>query len=127
MNWFEKTLLETIPIKQQTVTIKGKSYTVFYIDPAVMQRASSFGCAYKSTIFVRADLSEKVRRFVINHEVYHINDKQRWLGWFGSELRANVICGISDPTGLFATIKASLNTNRLKSYGQVFVKRGWWK
>jgi hypothetical protein len=127
MNWFEKALLAAKPVKQEQVTIRGRTYLVHYIEAAVMERASSFGCAYRSTIFIRVGLPERVRRFVVQHEAYHITDQHHWLGWFGSELRANTVCGVRNPIGLLATIRASLTAPRLKAYGRALVKRGWWK
>jgi hypothetical protein len=127
MNWFEKALLEAKPVKQERVTIKGRSYPVRYIEPAVMERATSYGCAYQSTIFIRSDLPNRIRQFVIRHEAYHIEDKHDWLGWFGGELRANIASGIHDPIGLLLTIKASLNRPRLKAYWGALAHKGWWR
>ncbi len=127
MNWFEKALLEAKPLRQESVIIKGRSYPVRYIESTIMERASSFGCAYRSIIFIRSDLPDRVRSFVISHEAYHIRDEAHWLGWLGGELRANMACGLRDPIGLLLTIKASLNRTRLKAYWRAFVHGDWWQ
>jgi len=116
MNWFEKKLTVTQPIVHKTVTFKGCRYEVYFMNPAVMEEIQSFGHIVGKSIYIKAGLPEKVERFVIQHEIYHLNDKRTWLGWLGKELRANVVCGVRDPAGLTATVRASLNRPRLNAY-----------
>ena len=82
--------------------------------PKVMK--GFFGYAFHDTIFIRADLPQRVRSFVLSHEKYHLMDKRKWWGWVGAELRANLSCGFRDPIGLLATVSASITRSRLKTY-----------
>lgn len=116
MNWFEKKLLVNPPISYKTMTLKGRRYKVYFMKPALMEEIQSFGHIVGKSIYIKAGLPEKVERFVIQHEIYHLNDEHTWLGWLGKELRANVICGMKNPVGLVATIRASLTKPRLNAY-----------
>lgn len=69
-------------------------------------------------MYVKEGLAKRVEKFVISHEIYHIQDKQSWLGWLGRELRANAVCGLKDPLGFLGTIGSSLNKKRLRAYMQ---------
>lgn len=124
MNWFQKKLTEATPLKNVTLTSRGGRYKIYFIDPAVMELNQSFGHIVGKDIYIRSDLPKCVERFVIHHEVYHLNDTHTWLGWMGKETRANLVCGINDPIGLIATIKASLTKSRLKAYWNTFIHSG---
>jgi len=124
MNWFQKKLTEAIPLRKDTITSSEHKYTVYFIEPSIMELNQSFGHIVGTDIYIRADLQKRVERFVISHEIYHLNDAHTWLGWIGKEMRANIVCGISDPIGLVATIKASLTKPRLKSYWNSLVHIG---
>jgi hypothetical protein len=124
MNWFQKRLTEATPLKSVTLTSRGRQYKIYFINPAVMELNQSFGHIVGRDIYIRSDLPKSVERFVIHHEVYHLNDTHTWLGWIGKETRANLVCGINDPIGLIATIKASLTKLRLKAYWNVLIHRG---
>lgn len=66
---------------------------------------------------VREDLFSPVRRFVIQHELYHLVDKHTWWGALGRELRASVVPGLRDPIGLLACVIATfLSWGRIKLY-----------
>jgi hypothetical protein len=78
--------------------------------------APAFGRARGKKAFVRVDLSPRVKKFVIAHELYHLSDNAKWGGWIGREIRANLVCGIKDPFGFLATVIASLNHERLNFY-----------
>lgn len=80
-----------------------------------------FGYSLQNTAFIRADLPMRVRKFVIKHEFHHLQDKRSWLGWIGSEVRANVVCGVRDPIGLLLTITASLRPYRLRTYWKLLL------
>ena len=124
MNWFTELLDKTPPLKRELLTVKTKHYWVNHMNPAIMGRAHSFGCAYKQEVYVRADLSIRIKRFVISHEIYHLNDKHAWLGWLGGEIRANLVAGMKDPVGLLLTIKASLTAERLAAYWRALRRVG---
>jgi hypothetical protein len=118
MNAFEKRLLKTKPLK--TGQFQGSE--VRHMPSSVM--GEFFGYAFQDKIFVRNELSKRVQRFVISHERYHLVDRQKWLGWFGAELRANIYCGLQDPIGLMATITAKPRIRRFVFYAQLVGRLG---
>ncbi len=105
-------------VKTEYVTRGGKVYQVDEVDRS--QLGSGFGKAYVGTNHceVRSDLTQRVKNFVREHELYHLQDPWKWGGWIGREIRANVVPGLKDPLGLAATISASLSPERLAYYWQ---------
>lgn len=72
---------------------------------------------------INKDLNPIIKKFVIEHELYHLTDKYRWMGRFGMELRANIIPGLKNPIGLFATLFATLfSLERIKFYFSLIKK-----
>lgn len=118
MNQFEKSLLKTPPIKSSS--IDGRE--VLYQSPKTLD--GFFGYALDGRVFIRSNPPRRVEKFVINHEIYHLNDRSKYLGWFGAELRANLYCGLRDPIGLILTSKESMNRDRLTKYWNLARKRG---
>lgn len=112
MNWFEAKLLNEQAVEQGA----QKSYEVRFIKAETMKLNGSLGHHVNGIVFVRAGLPNRVSRFVINHEIYHINDSRRWGGWLGGELRSNIACGLRDPIGLLVTVSISLNRERIGVY-----------
>jgi hypothetical protein len=115
---FEQRLLEARPRKLLT----ADGYEIKYMQLDVM--GEFFGYALQNKVYVREGLSDRVEQFVVAHEMYHLKDTSKWLGWFGAETRANIACGLHDPRGLIATIRASLNKRRLTTYLRLFFTRG---
>lgn len=65
----------------------------------------------------REDLSPRVQRFVITHELYHLTDPYTWLGDRGREIRANIVPAMSDPIGFVAcTLATIFSWDRFKLY-----------
>jgi hypothetical protein len=124
MSWFSELLDNATPVKREKIVAGSRTYWVNYMSAEVMERAHSFGCAHKGEVYVRSDLLPKVKRFVISHEMYHLQDRRVWLGWLGGELRANFVPGMKDPVGLLLTIKASLTRERLGAYWRALTKVG---
>jgi len=118
MNWFEERLLSSRPTKIETI----HSINVKHVDASIMDSNSSFGHIVGGEVYVRDDLSNKVKKFVIAHEIYHLNDEKKWLGWVGREARANVVCGVRDPHGFVSTVFASLNKKRIAAYLRSLIK-----
>lgn len=109
-------------LKTEVVERAGVAITVHYVPKEVLHPA--FGWASGGNeVWVRADLSPRVQRFVLAHELYHCTDRANWGGWIGRELRANLIPGLKDPLGMLAAFFASLNRERLRFYGER-LKRG---
>lgn len=66
---------------------------------------------------VREDLSPRVKRFVLKHELYHLTDEHTWLGDRGREIRANFVPAFRDPVGFVACVLATVfNWDRFKLY-----------
>ena len=77
-----------------------------------------FGLALlgKGQVYVRKDLPECVKRFVISHELYHLRDKAQWPIWM--EVKATIHAAMRHPTGFVACVSMSLAPNRLRYYWQ---------
>jgi hypothetical protein len=77
-----------------------------------------FGLALlgKRQVYVRKDLPECVKRFVISHELYHLRDKAQW--WIWMEVKATIHAAMRHPTGFVACVSMSLAPNRLRYYWQ---------
>lgn len=73
------------------------------------------------TIWIRKDLPNVVKRFVKDHELYHLRDKSQNVFW--REVKANVHSAIIHPLGLIVTIILSLQPYRIKFYIQR-IKKG---
>ncbi len=67
-------------------------------------------------VYVRDDLPDPVKRFVISHELYHLKDRAQL--WIWREVKATVHAAIRHPIGFFACVLMSLAPYRLKYYGQ---------
>ncbi len=65
---------------------------------------------------VRDDLPPRIKRFIIQYELYHLTDIWEWWGVLGSEIRANFTAAIKEPIGFLATVVASLNRERIMFY-----------
>ena len=99
----------------EIVTIDDKQYTVEYVPKDEIYPA--FGYSRGDIAKVREDLSPRIKNFVRAHELHHCQDKATWGGWLGREIRANLIPGLRDPIGLFATVWATIsNVDRMKFY-----------
>lgn len=99
---------------------KGKKFKIYFVPKEKLEPV--FGRAYlcgKEGSYgeVRNDLNPLIKNFVIQHELYHLTDDSKWMGRLGAELRANIIPGIKNPIGFFATIFATIfSMKRLKLY-----------
>jgi hypothetical protein len=77
-----------------------------------------FGLALpeKQQVHVRDDLPGCVKRFVINHELYHLKDKAQW--WVWREIKASAHAAMRHPIGFIACVLMSLVPYRLRYYAQ---------
>jgi hypothetical protein len=77
-----------------------------------------FGLALpeKNQVYVRRDLPQPVKRFVISHELYHLGDKAQW--WIWREAKANVHAAMRHPIGFVGCVLMSLTPYRLWYYWQ---------
>jgi len=82
----------------------------------------AFGVAFRDEVRIREDLSPRVKRFVLAHELYHAGDYAEWGGWIGKEIRANIVPAVGDPVGFISTVFASLTPTRLLFYLGRFTK-----
>lgn len=110
MTDYESNLLASKPTK---IDNRG-GYEIRYLLAEEME--DFFGYALQEKVFVRNNLSKNVERFVICHEISHLKDGSHWLGWVGSEMRANVAAGVREPLGFLLTVRSSLNRRRLAKY-----------
>ena len=77
-----------------------------------------FGLALpdRQLVYVREDLPECVKRFVISHEVYHLSDKAEW--WMWREIKATVHAAMRHPIGFIGCVLMSLAPYRIWYYVQ---------
>ena len=109
-------LLKTKPLRREQISIDGKSYWINYMPEKLMREARFSGFAYNGQAYISNELSERDKRFTIQHELYHLRDKRRWLGYCGMELRANVVCGLKDPTGICAALYRGFRKGYVRTY-----------
>jgi len=73
-------------------------------------------------IYIREDLPKVVRKFLIEHEIFHLEDwkrlqkKKKKDNWIWSEIKANAYGTIKQPIGAFVCIIMSLTPARFKLY-----------
>jgi len=106
------------PVSQNSTEIEvvnGQQYHVEYVPREDIYPAYGYGGG--NSAIVRQDLQPSVKKFVKAHELYHCQDKSDFGGWFGREIRANIIPGLKDPIGLAATVwKTITDVDRIKFY-----------
>lgn len=105
---------EEIAMQPYTVErhfINGKEYEVVILPREDLDDPADFGKAFcgDDIAYVRLELPAPVRTFVTYHELYHLIDTRTWGGWWGSELRANVVAGICHPIGFMWCIWLTLS------------------
>lgn len=98
------------------------SHKVKYVTKAEIYPA--FGCAVDGVALIRKDLKPAIKDFVLVHEMYHLNDTFHWGGWWGKEVRANVVAACKHPLGFLQAVFASINRDRIKFYIERFRKKG---
>ena len=74
----------------------------------------AFGEAKNNTVYVRNDLPNIVKKFIISHELYYLEDKTH--NWFLRELKASFYGLFRHPFGFFICVIMSLSPYRLKFY-----------
>ena len=75
----------------------------------------------KNTVYVRKDLPKIVKKFIKEHELYHLRDKSK--NWFWREIKANLYGLSKHPLGFLLCFIMSLLPYRLKFYFNRFKKR----
>ncbi len=82
----------------------------------------AFGDTYneKNIVFVRKDLPLAVKKFVKEHELYHLKDKSK--NWVWREIKANVYGLFKHPFGFLLCVIMSLAPYRLRFYFKRFRK-----
>lgn len=86
-----------------------------YVPPT--QIYPCFGIAYPSQnkILISRDLSGRALQFVLDHELYHLQDASTSILW--REIKANAYAGWKNPTGLILVIIMTVcSFDRLKLY-----------
>jgi len=66
--------------------------------------------------YIREDLPQCVKEFVIAHELYHLQDTARW--WVWREIKANGRGALKHPFGFVVCVLMSLTLTRLGYYWQ---------
>lgn len=110
--------LNSTSFESRVVYVGQKAVRVNFVPKDSIYPA--FGLAFSDEVRVRVDLSPRVKRFVLAHELYHTQDHSKWGGWVGREIRASIVPALSDPIGFVSTALASLSPSRLAFYFQRF-------
>lgn len=123
MENLDKIFKDTKIVAKSKRQVDRRVYEVFFFDKQHFEDENLFllGFVLKEQIYIQSQLPRKIESLVIRHEVYHLNDKNTWLGRYGREIRANVHTLLIDPMGYFATVRYSLNSFRLKTYFRLYV------
>ena len=117
-------IVETIePVNTIPREIDGEKYLINYIDDSKLRVAGFYlsGYTYKGKIYIREGLPNRVEQAVFRHEVYHLEDKHRWLGKYGMEIRAHAHTIIHDPVGFLLVLFHSLNFKYLKTFWRLYI------
>ena len=115
------------PVHREQIRRGSTTYWLNIMPAGYMRKVQLRGFAKNGEAYISEELTRNVRRFVINHEIYHLNDKHRWLGYFGKELRANIICGLKDPSGLLATTISVMKSGGLLRYFKALLGDSYYK
>lgn len=81
----------------------GRDVPVYFVPKKRLE--PWYGMAYghitdeKCCAMVRDDLPRIVKRFILQHELYHLRDRYKWWGVLGAEIRANFVPALRDPIG----------------------------
>ena len=89
---------------------------VIYLTKEALYPRFGHALAGQQRVYVREDLPGCVKRFVLSHELYHLEDRAQW--WVWREIKASAHAGIRDPVGFFACVLMSLAPYRLRYYGR---------
>jgi len=68
----------------------------------------------KNIVYIRNDLPKIVKKFIKEHELYHLKDESKF--WLWREIKANVYGAFKYPLGFLLCIFMSLSPYRLKFY-----------
>ena len=103
-----------------------KNPKVIYVSKSKLYPAFGDAKEIPPRIRVRKDLPKVVRKFVLEHEQYHIKDWQRLTkenkkyNWFWGEIKANIYGAIKHPFGFLICMVMSLHPYRIKMYFKRF-------
>ena len=114
--------------RHEKVTKNGMEFDVYYVPKEVISPAFGYACGDPHEgkyAVVRDDLPNIAKRFVLQHELYHLADRYTWLGALGREIRANVAPGVTNPLGLAATIILTVFSKERRAFYRDRFKRGY--
>ncbi|HMS23519.1 MAG TPA: hypothetical protein PKB09_01805 [Candidatus Saccharibacteria bacterium] len=117
-------IVETIePVNTIARELDGKKYLINFIDDSTLRKSGVYlsGYAYKGKIYIRLGLPKRVEQAVFRHEVYHLDDKHRWLGKYGMEMRAHAHTILHDPFGFLLVLLHSLNFRYIKTFWRLYI------
>jgi len=80
----------------------------------------AFGLAKNNMAYVREDLPKSVQAFILQHELYHLEDKAK--NWIWREIKANLYGAFMPFIGFIYCCVLSLSRDRLRHYYERFKK-----
>ena len=116
-------------MKQSNKLMKNEMEKIKYVSKKKLYPAFGDAQEIPPRIRVRKDLPKLVKKFVLEHEKYHIRDWQRLTKenkkyyWIWGEIKANIYSAIRHPLGSIITLIMSLQPYRIKLYIQR-IKKG---
>ena len=93
---------------------------VKYVSKEKLQPAFGDIDEKKNIAYVRKDLPLVVKKFVKEHELYHLKDKSK--NWIWREIKANIYGLFKRPFGFLLCVIMSLAPYRLRFYFERFRK-----
>ncbi len=99
-----------------------KPSKIYYVSKSRLYPAFAYATENPSIIRIRKDLPKSVKRFLLSHETYHIQDWQRLAkkkkeyNWILGEIRANTYGTFKHPLGALICAIMSLQPYRIKFY-----------
>jgi len=89
-------------------------FTIIQVSKEDLYPAFGRANSKERTIHVRIDLPLSVYNFVVEHEVYHLEDKAKF--WLWREIKANLHGAYEHPIGFLRCVWLSLVPNRILFY-----------
>jgi len=99
-----------------------KTPRVIYISKSKLYPAFGDADIKKQIAHVRKDLPKSVKKYVKQHELYHLKDNTK--NWVWREIKASIYGAIKHPIGALICLIMTLAPCRLKFYWQR-IKRGY--
>lgn len=103
--------------------VTNTNVIIFYTTKETLE--PNFGAAVRESnvVFIRNDLTGRIKNFVVHHELYHLTDPYIWGGLIGAEIRANWVAFKREPiAGIVLLVNLFISPRRWKNYYRYFTR-----